>query len=70
MISSLSRTRELESVKRACRTREGAMNMCKAIEDLIVEGKLEGKKEGRKEILRILHRQIGEGCSIQEIEAF
>lgn len=70
MISSLSRTRELESVKSACRTREGAMNMCKAIEDLIVEGKLEGKKEGRKEILRILHRQIERGCSIQEIEAF
>lgn len=74
MISSLSRTRELESVKSACRTREGAMNMCKAIEDLIIEGKLEGKlegkEEGRKEILRILHRQIEKGCSIQEIEAF
>ena len=74
MISSLRRTRELESVKSVCRTGEGVLDMCKAIEELIIEGKMEGREEGKmegnKEMIRILRRQIENGSSIQKIMDF
>ncbi len=48
-ITAMSSTKELEALKPFIRTEGGKYNMCKAIEDMVQEGRQEGKQEGKQE---------------------
>ena len=49
LISVMSDSMELKNVKRAYQTEKGGINMCRAIKEMIEEGKAEGRAEGRAE---------------------
>ena len=47
-MSSMSHSRELKKLKEKYVNREGDMNMCKAIREMIEEGRQEGESHGKK----------------------
>lgn len=50
MISCMSKSGELKEIKKKYQDKKGGkVNMCKAITDMIAEGRREGKKEGKRE---------------------
>ncbi len=49
VIAALTNSEALELVKEDCMEEGGKVNMCKAIEDMIADGRLEGMLEGRLE---------------------
>ncbi len=49
MITVLTKTKELVDNKEEYREEGGRINMCRAIRELIEDGKLEGKVEGKAE---------------------
>ena len=52
MISIFSHSKELVNSKKTIET-EGGMNVCKAIQDMIADGREEGIKEGRSDMLKL-----------------
>lgn len=50
LISCMSKSSELKAIKKKCQDKKGGkINMCKAITDMIADGRKEGKREGRRE---------------------
>lgn len=49
VITALTGSVELESVKDACREEGGKVNMCEAIKGMIEDGREEGREQGQRE---------------------
>ena len=79
-MSSMSYSGELKNLKTKYLNREGDMNMCKAIREMIEEGRQEGKQEGFLLAVTFLNKRA-EGktkeeiaqecyCSVEEVDMF
>lgn len=49
VITALTGSTELETVKDSCMEEGGKIDMCRAIKEMIADGKMEGRVEGRVE---------------------
>lgn len=70
LIAVMSKTSQLKQLKKICQREEGGTDMCKAIDDMIEDGRTEGKMEGEQQGIALTKRVFklsGEGKSIQEI---
>ena len=70
VISALSNTKELSVIKEVCRTEKGEVNMCKAIDDMINEGRQDGLKRGRQDgiaLTKLVIRLESKGMKVEEI---
>ena len=54
VIAQLTDSKELEEVKERCRGKGGKINMCKAIQGMIEDGRREGVEQGIEQGIRIL----------------
>ncbi len=58
VITALTGTRELEAVKETCMEEGGQIDMCRAIRELIAEGRSEGRSEGIRSKAEIVARNM------------
>ncbi len=62
MISCMSKSGELKAIKKKCQdTKGGKVNMCKAITDMIADGRKEGKREGELLFARLTRILLKDG---------
>lgn len=78
LIAVMSKTSQLKQLKKICQREEGGTDMCKAIDDMIEDGRAEGRIEGERRgridgeqqgiaLTKRVFKLSREGKSIQEI---
>ena len=70
LISIMSTSSQLQNIKKECQTEEGGVDMCRAIQEMIDEGREEGRKEGREEAEKFIFtviRMHAKGMNVKEI---
>lgn len=66
LISTMSSSKQLQNIKMECRNEEGGVDMCRAIQEMIEDGRNEGRNEGIELAVKIM-KMNKEGLKKKEI---